>query len=85
MNSWPNITRARVIRYSLVFGLVCLASVTLYVVLWLAGVGGSEDRFDRVWVVMFGGIGLLALLGVWAMRRDQAKADAAGDQASHQR
>lgn len=79
MSGWPNITRARVIRYNLVFASLCLAFVILYTVLWLAGVGVSADRFDWITIVLFGGLGLLALLGVWAARRDQAREDAAGD------
>ena len=41
VNSWPNINRARLIRRMLVLGVVTLAFAILYVVLALAGVGGS--------------------------------------------
>lgn len=85
MNGWPSITRARVIRYNVVFGLVCLAFVSVYVVLSLAGVGGSPDDLDWVTVVVFGGLGVLALLGAWLMRREQARADAAANRTSFQR
>ena len=79
MNGWPYIGRARVIRSSLIFALLCLAFVGLYVVLALTHVSGAPDRFDWIPVVLWGGLGLLALLGVWAARRDQAREDVAGD------
>ena len=77
MNGWPNISRARVIRYNLVFGSLCVAFAILVIVLSLAGVGGSGDPFPWITVVLFGALGLLAFLGVWAARRDQAREDAA--------
>jgi hypothetical protein len=82
MNGWPSISRARVIRYNLIFGLLCLAFVAVYVVLSLAGVGGSPDDLHWVTVAVFGGLGILALIGVWAMHRDQANEDAAVDRTS---
>lgn len=66
MNAWPCITRARVIRYSLIFGSACLAFVILYVVVWLSGIAGSQDRFDWVWVAMIGAIGLA--IGSYGLR-----------------
>ena len=41
VSSWPNIDRARLIRRTLVLGVVTLAFAILYVVLALVGVGGS--------------------------------------------
>ena len=82
MNGWPYISRARVIRFSLFFALLCLAFAGLYVVLALTEVSGAPDRVSWIPVVLWGGLGLLALLGVWAARRDQAREDAAGDRTS---
>jgi hypothetical protein len=76
MSDWPsNITRARVSRFNLVFGVVCLALAALYLALSLAGAGGATG-FDWFPLLMFGGLGVLALFGVWAMRRDDARRSA---------
>ena len=76
MSDWPNVDRPRLIRRSLVFAVVCLASAALYVVLALAGAGGATG-LDWFPIAMFGGLGTLTLLGVWAMRRDEARETAA--------
>ena len=73
MNGWPNIDRARLIRRTTVLGVVTLAFAILYVVLSLAGVGGSDGHFSRFPVVLFGGLGLLELVGAWVLRRAHAK------------
>jgi lipopolysaccharide export LptBFGC system permease protein LptF len=71
MSDWPNIKRARAIRYNLVFGLTCLAFAALYVLLALAGVAGIGvlDFFP----LAFGSLGILALIGVWALRRAEGR------------
>ncbi len=79
MNGWPYISRARVIRFNLAFGLLCLALAILVFI--VSRVGGSQDQLDG-FTIWFGGLGILALLGVWAMRRDQAREAAAGDRTS---
>ena len=75
MSDWPNVDRPRLIRRSLVFAVVCLASAALYVVLALAGAGATGLSWFPI--AMFGGLGILTLLGVWAMRRDEARETAA--------
>ena len=77
MNSWPHIDRVRLIRRMFVLGVITLAFAILYIVLALAGVGGSGGRLDWFPLVFFGGLGLLELFGAWALRRDQAKEAAA--------
>ena len=85
VNSWPNINRARLIRRMLVLGVVTLAFAILYVVLALAGVGGSGGGIGWLPVVFFGGLGLLELLGAWVLRRDLAKESAAPSTEAAQR
>ena len=85
MHSWPNIDRARLMRRMLALGVVTLAFAILYIVLALAGVGGSGGRVDWVWPVLVGGLGLLELLGAWVMRRDLAKDQAAASRKAAQR
>jgi len=75
VSDWPNVDRPRLIRRSLVFAVVCLASAALYVVLALAGAGATGLSWFPI--AMFGGLGILTLLGVWAMRRDEARETAA--------
>ena len=84
VSGWPNIDRARLIRRTLVLGVVTLAFAILYVVLALVGVGGSEGHLDWFPLVFFGGLGTLELLGVWILRRDQAKVDAAASRGEAQ-
>ena len=73
MNGWPNLDRVRLTRRMSVLGVVTLVFAILYVVLALAGVGGSEGRVEWLWPVLFGALGLLELLGAWVMRRGAAQ------------
>lgn len=85
MNGWPNINRPRLIRRTVVLGVVTLAIGILVFVLSFLGLGGSLGRLEWFALVMFGGLGLLELLGAWTMRRDQAREDAAIDRAAFDR
>ena len=72
MSNWRNISRARVMRYNAVFGVVCLVLSGIYVALVLAGAGGSGPI---QWVLVGGFvlIGVLALVGASLMRGDEAQ------------
>jgi hypothetical protein len=75
MSGWPNVKRSTAIRFNLVAAGGCFLSVILYAFLALTGAFGPEDHPSWLWPVMVGGLGVLQLLSVWAMRRDQARED----------
>jgi threonine/homoserine/homoserine lactone efflux protein len=74
---WPYVTRRAAIRRALIFAIACFACAGVYVVLALAGVGGSLGDVSWFIPVAFLGLGCLALIGAWSARRDQAREDRA--------
>jgi hypothetical protein len=76
MNSWPNISRTRVVQMNLILGLVFLAFAAGYVLLTLAGFNDSQPS---AWFpVGFGAMGVLSLVNVSVMRRYDAQEKKAG-------
>ena len=75
MSGWPNISRAQVVRFSLVFGSLCLVVAAVFAVLASIGPDGSANDISWVTLAMFAFLGVLSLIGAWAARRDERRED----------